>query len=317
MTTDNELQFLETYAREQFTGAGRIVDLGCWFGATTMSLARGLAANRSARAHRTIEAFDLFEWHEWMDAVVQQVSLPRRFKNGESFYEDVQELLRPYGSLVRAEKRDLLRYVPPPVPIEFLFIDAMKSWDLAQTIVSGFFPLLIARTSYVVQQDFAYYFPEIATNHLIMWYLRDHFRCVHHVPQSCSVVFRCIKQPQASALPVFTPKLFTPETIEEAYEYSLACVSPYARTMVGVAKLNFLIEQGHDEASREQMQRLTRCSSELSEPMLAEVKRAVAKRSLEQKFTVNWLAEIDNWATSLSKTMTGRSADDRPAGTEV
>jgi hypothetical protein len=303
MTTDNELQLLETYAREEFTGAGRIVDLGCWYGATTLSLVRGLASNRRATTHRTIEAFDLFEWYEWMDPIAAQLSLPRRYSSGESFYEDVRELLRPHGSLVRAEKQDLLLYMPPPIPIEFLFVDAMKNWDLAQKIVSRFFPLLIRGTSYVVLQDFAYYYPEIATNHLIMWYLRDYFRCVHHVPRSCSVVFRCVEQPRVSALPVFAPSLFTPGMIEEAYEYSMTCVSPEARIMVDVARLNFLVEQGHSEASMEQVKRLARCSGELSEPMLAEVRRVVARCAAEQRACDNWLTEIDDWAASLSKAL--------------
>jgi len=302
MTTDNELHFLETYARDQFTGKGKIVDLGCWYGATTLSLARGLAANRRAAAHRTIEAFDLFEWHEWMDPIAQRVSLPRRFANGQSFYDDVKELLRPYGSLVQVEKQDLSVYVPPAIPVEFLFIDAMKSWDLARNIVSGFFPLLIAETSYVVQQDFAYYFPEMANNHLIMWYLRDHFERVHHVPRSCSVVFRCVKQPTASTLPAFTPSLFSPEMIDDAYEYSVACVSEEMRVMVEVAKLNFLIEQGdsYGDAVLRQMKRITSFSEQLTDPMLAEVRSVAARSASERRLSDDWLAEIDEWARSFA-----------------
>ena len=302
MTTDNELHFLETYARDQFTGRGKIVDLGCWYGATTLSLARGLAANRHATAHRTIEAFDLFEWHEWMDPIAQQVSLPRRYANGQSFYDDVKELLRPFGSLVRVAKQDLSGYVPPPVPVEFLFIDAMKNWDLARNIVAGFFPLLMPKTSYVVQQDFGYYFPENATNHLIMWYLRDHFEFVHHVPQSCSVVFRCIKQPEASNLPDFSPSLFSAEMIEDAYEYSVACVSKEMRALVEVAKLNFLIEQGdrHGEAIRRQMKRIASFSGELTDPMLAEVRSVAARSVSEQRLPDDSAAEIDDWTKSLA-----------------
>jgi hypothetical protein len=299
MTTDNELQFLETYAREQFRGEGTIFDLGCWYGATTMSLARGLASNDRARAHRTIKAIDLFEWQEWMNPLAQE-SISKHYANGESFYEDVKALLRPYGDLVQVEKVDLMHYIPPASPVEFLFVDAMKNWELAQKIVSGFFPMLISGTSYVVQQDFAYYFSEMATNHLIMWYLRDHFRCEHHVPRSCSVVFRCVKQPKASALPQFVPGLFTLQMIEEAYEYSLACVSDDMRVMVDVAKLNFLIEQGdgHQDAIRRQMKRLAHYSTRLDEPMLPEVRRVAAKSGATHRLSSDGLAEINDWAAS-------------------
>src|SRR5689334_9235262 len=99
MTTDAELALLEAYARDEFTGAGRIVDLGCWFGATTLSLARGLAANSRAASNRTIEAFDLFRWEAWMNPSAERASLPRRYEVGESFHDDVKALLAPYEGL--------------------------------------------------------------------------------------------------------------------------------------------------------------------------------------------------------------------------
>jgi hypothetical protein len=74
----------------------------------------------------------------------------------------VRELLRSYAAVVRLERRDLL--VQPDVqeqPIEFLFIDAQKSWLLGQSIAQTFFPALVPGNSYVVQQDFVWYHPKI------------------------------------------------------------------------------------------------------------------------------------------------------------
>ena len=42
MTTQNELAFLRAYGKDLFTGLGKIIDLGCWFGATSAALAEGL-----------------------------------------------------------------------------------------------------------------------------------------------------------------------------------------------------------------------------------------------------------------------------------
>jgi predicted O-methyltransferase YrrM len=42
MTCENELAFLRYYAENKYTGTGEIVDLGCWFGATSIALAQGL-----------------------------------------------------------------------------------------------------------------------------------------------------------------------------------------------------------------------------------------------------------------------------------
>lgn len=298
MTTDAELCLLETYAREGYQGRGKIVDLGCWYGATTLSLARGLAGNRLAGPGPVIDALDLFEWHPWMDAVAGQTALPRRYAPGESFYADVLSLLSPYRDRVRVLKQDLCTYEPPADPVEFLFVDAMKDWGLAQAIVSRFFPLLMAGESYVVQQDFAYYLPEMATNHLIMWYLRRHFVCVHHVPRSCSVVFRCLRPPVTADLPAFEPSSFSREMVEEAYAYSLACVSADMRIFVEVSKLTFLIEQGRLDAADAQMRRLARSASTVTEPMLAEVERVARRAAAAGTVPVEWLIQVDRWTAA-------------------
>lgn len=298
MTSNNELCFLETYAREVFSGSGSIVDLGCWYGATTLSLARGLAARPGAAPANVINALDLFEWESWMDPIAKVVSLPRQYAAGQSFYEDVRDLLRPYAGMVTLRKQDLLSYQPPTTPIEFLFVDAMKSWDLAQAIVERFFPQLIPHHSYVVQQDFAYFHPLVATNHLIMWHLRDHFRCVYHVPDSCSVVFRCMRPCDAAGLPRFTPQMFTPSMVEAAYEYSLRQVQPNMRVMLETAKLCFLVQEGHAVEAVKQRKRLAKLDG-VSKAMLTQVEST----SRERLATANqagggseeWLREILGW----------------------
>jgi hypothetical protein len=298
MTSNNELCFLETYAREAFSGMGGIVDLGCWYGATTLSLARGLAARPRGAGAGTITALDLFEWQSWMDPIAEIVALPRRYAAGQSFYEEVRELLRPYAPFVKIEKRDLLAYSPPPAPIEFLFIDAMKSWELAQTIVSRYFPLLIPQRAYVVQQDFAWYHPVVATNHLIMWYLRDYFRCVYHVPDSCSVVYLCACPCEAAALPQFVPQFFTPGMVEEAYAYSLRCVQPNMRVMLEIAKLCFLIQEGRASEAVKQGRRLATLTG-VSSAMLNQVELAARERLTTATQagggSVEWLREILCW----------------------
>ena len=189
MTIPRELAFCESYARECFSGKGRMVDLGCWYGATTFSLARGLRRNWRARSNRIIEAFDLFLWNSWMDSVADHIKMPRMYEDGESFFHDVEKLLAPYRNVVRLYQQDLLEHEPEAKPVELLFVDAMKSWPLAKKIVTGFFPLLIPGVSVVVQQDFVFHNPIAATSHLLMWRMRDHFEWLHQIPGSGSVVF--------------------------------------------------------------------------------------------------------------------------------
>ena len=246
MTTNEELCFAETFARDVFTGSGKIVDLGCWFGATTIALARGLQHNSRAKNHRRIEAFDLFRWEDWMIPLARQWPLPRHLRPGDSFAKHVRELFTDWSTSVCVHEQDLLTYTAPPEPVEFLFVDAMKSWALADKITHEFFPLLIPGTSVVVQQDFVFQHPIVATNHLIMWYLRDHFRWLHHVPRSSSVAFQCVKP--ITTLPHFTPALFTPAMVEEAYAYARQCVSPTQWPTLEAVRQMFLTE--HQQASQ-------------------------------------------------------------------
>ena len=238
MTTPNELLFLSHYAREFYFGRGKIVDLGCWLGATTAALADGLLESRRSGGRGTIESFDLFQWDEWMNPIREAIGAKVEFTTGQCFYEYVRSNLERYGQLVAVHKADLSTYRPPDEwQIEFLFVDAMKNWELASSIASNFFPKLIAGESLVVQQDFAFYDPIVSTNHLLMWHLRDYFEPLHQVPGSCSMVFLTKNNPDARDIPVYTHDFFGPEEVEEAYRYCLPMVQESMRPALLVAKL--------------------------------------------------------------------------------
>lgn len=243
MVTDNELCFLETYARYSYTGAGKIVDLGCWLGATTLALARGVIDNQQHHWKRPIEAFDRFQWEAWMTPIAERLECPC-CREGESFLERTRETLRPYEHLIELRAVDLLMPISFGDPIEFLFVDAMKSWDLANAIVQVFFSQLIAGRSLVVQQDFAYHHPVGATNHVLMWMLRDFMIPVYHVPGSSSVVFFVKRAPQKHELPSLDHSSVTKETARQAWEHSLGMVTNDAMREVHLCEVLFFIERG-------------------------------------------------------------------------
>ena len=276
MTIPRELAFCESYARECFSGRGRIVDLGCWYGATTFSLARGLTRNRRAKENRVIDAFDLFIWKKAMDPVAARLQMPVRYRDGESFYDDVRKLLEPYDKVVRLHQQDLMEYRPTSVPVEFLFIDAMKSWPLAEKIVRDFFPLLIPGTSLVVQQDFVFHHPAAAIIHLLMWRLRDHFEWFHQVPRAGSVVFVSKKRIEADALPELAPETFTLAEIEQAYDYSLGCVlEEHGRVHIQAAKLLFLVERGYYKGALKHAQGLVENKIKFREHVLVDARQII------------------------------------------
>jgi hypothetical protein len=250
MTTHNELCFLESHARWSFTGSGSIIDLGCWLGATTMVLARGLSQNTTASDHRVVEGIDRFIWEPWMMAETARLGVRLPYRGGDDFLPDVERPVASYGPLVRLRQVDLLNYAPPPgEPIEFLFIDAMKSWDLADHIARAFFPRLIPGRSLIVQQDFGYHHPLAATAHLMMWRLRHAFQFVHHVPGSSSVAYVSTRRLTPGDIPRMAPKEFKARDVDEAFEYSLRCVPGDLWAAVLACKIAYLLERGRHRAA--------------------------------------------------------------------
>lgn len=248
MTTQNELCFVECFAREAFTGKGRIVDLGVWYGATTAALARGLQQNAHANRNRCVEAFDLFTWQKWMTRHAHRVEHLGVHEENESFLADVRNLLRAYADVVRLEERDLsMTPTRPEAPIEFLFVDAQKSWRLGQAIGEAFFPALVPNSSYVVQQDFVWYHPTVLSIHMLMWYLRDHFEFVHHVPGSCSVAFRCTKAMDLAEGSLPGPESFTSDMINEAYDWCLGHAEIARHDYLKAGKLFLLVDRAEYE----------------------------------------------------------------------
>jgi hypothetical protein len=173
-----------------------------------------------------------------MNPIQKAIGGQVEFQSGECFYDRVQKNLARYGNLVSVHKVDLTSYRPPDDwQIEFLFIDAMKNWDLAKSIATNFFPKLLSRDSLVVQQDFAFHHPTVCTNHLMMWHLRNFFEPLHHVPDSCSVVFSTRKTPSRSDLHEYSIDSFDETDVVEAYRHCVPMVQESMRSSLGVAKL--------------------------------------------------------------------------------
>lgn len=280
MTTPNELTFLRAYGRDLFSGSGKIIDLGCWFGATTAALAEGLSENPRTSDNEIIEAYDLFDWEGWMEPIKDQIGMKVELAPGECFFSIVQGNLSAYGSQVNLHKQDLALFEPPADwKIEFLFVDAMKNWSLADIIAKSFLPKMIDGESLIVMQDFAFFDPIVATNHLVMWHLRDFFIPLHHVPDSCSMVFVTNKTPALSDLMPYAASAFSEADVAAAYAYCMPLVQESMRTSLKVARLchHLLCQQqqgalhaidalAQDVLSKPMKETIQRCCTETYDP---------------------------------------------------
>jgi hypothetical protein len=251
MASVEEQAWLYHFARHEYRGDGEIVDLGCWFGASTIALAAGLAENREVTARTArLQAFDLFRWEQWMEDSLAGTPLIDTLREGDSFLPQFEEQIAPWRSWIQVFPGDLtVLGWPLAKPIELLFNDAAKSWALANAIKRDFFPSLLPGVSVVVEQDFSHYFTPWV--HLLQFRLREHFEPLLAIPFSASMAFRVLSIPPADQLAhSFSFEDFPEEEITAAFERSLSLVARPMRPNVWASRVMLEIHRGRPETAR-------------------------------------------------------------------
>jgi hypothetical protein len=243
MVSLEERKFLRWYAEKMFTGAGEIVDLGCWLGASTLPLLEGISQNPNpaAKQHK-VYAYDRFIWEGWMPLA----GFGTLYANGQSFVQEFRKIVAPWTDSVVVQEGDLTKLTWPGNPIEFLFIDAMKSWELARAITLNFFPHFVPGVSLLVQQDFYHYYESWI--HLLMYRLRDYCLPWHAIPESSSFVFRVAKQMDARILEKACDfSAFDRNEIDAAFAYSTQLYEQSRRSELMAAKVMLYIHFANEE----------------------------------------------------------------------
>lgn len=255
MTSLTERRYFQDYAAGRYTGRGALVDLGCWLGSTTIPLAAGLAANRHPETgQRCVQAFDLFTWEEWMEPIVQGTPLAGRFAQGDSFRDEFEVRCARWRDRIEVCSCNLASFAWTSGPIEFLLVDAMKSWPLANAIARTFFPHLIPGLSLVVHQDFSHYYTSWI--HLQMYRLRRYFEPVADLDSSCSLVFRLTRPlPDRLLESELAFADYSEEEIEAAFALSRSQVASAKHPAIEAARLMTYLHAGQEEKAAMMLRR--------------------------------------------------------------
>jgi hypothetical protein len=188
MVSPAEMAFFSESAARSIGRAGAIVDLGCWMGSTSVSLAQGIQGRgpHSDDRNAKVLGFDRFVWEEWMPA-----HLPYGiYYPGESFLPEARRVARDYGGgLVELVPADLSLYEWSGGPIKILLVDAMKSESVARQIACTFYPSLLMG-GLLIHQDFKHYYTSWI--HVLQYRLREYFRLDASVPKSGTVAFEVL-----------------------------------------------------------------------------------------------------------------------------
>jgi hypothetical protein len=244
MTSREERSYVKDYAKNDYTGQGEIVDLGCRLGSLILSLAIGLEENKQVNSQGIIiHAYDLFRWESWMSAKVIGTDLENKYQTEDNFLDSFLTQINPYQNQVKVYEGDLKTMIwDKDKPIEFLLVDAMKNWDLTNHIFQEFCPALIPNISVIHYQDFCHY--RCGWIHLIMYRLKDYFEPIFYVPKG-SIIFNYIKQiPSEYLQKTYSLDDFSHYEITQAFDYSLSIVPSEAKANILAAKIMVLINLG-------------------------------------------------------------------------
>jgi SAM-dependent methyltransferase len=243
MLTYGERALLYSLGRDLKPGM-RIVDAGCFLGGSTAALALG-ASEVLPEPRPVIHSYDLFRVDH--SARTHYPTLIGDREIGADLlpvFESVvgEDLLR----FVDVHPGDLLEQRWGDDPIDLLFVDVAKTWDLSDHVAHQFFPALVPGRGVLVQQDYVHeWLPWI---HITMQLLDRCFERVAVVPGSPSVVFRCTRTVKPADLPVHLRDL--PDArLEHLFDDAVAHYDGEDRSILECARAVLLAElHGGDRA---------------------------------------------------------------------
>ena len=246
MTSHQEQDYFEMYTSSIYTGTGEIVDLGSWFGATTIKLAKGLSKREKLKNFRKIHAFDRFIWKKSWEKYKENCMYT--YEDGESFLSEFSKRISPWKHLIEIHAGDLNNYKWQGSKIEFLLIDAMKGWDVTNSIMKNFFPYLIPYQSYIVQQDFKHYYTSWI--HLLTFRFKEHFELITSIPSSSSVVFKYLEPiPENLLKKTYSFDEFSNKEVDDAFNYSISLVPVAEQANIIAAKMMLFIHKNQKETA--------------------------------------------------------------------
>jgi SAM-dependent methyltransferase len=237
MLLPDELRLLHHAAEYYYTGAGAIVDAGCFLGGSTVALADGLRRNtRASYAGRgkPVQTFDRFEVEDWTRGSFFPADTPA----GASFRNQFDHNVAPYADLVDVHEGDVTDHPWTGGPIEILFIDLAKHWTVCDWVTWQWFPHLIPGRSLVIQQDYLYH-QWNGWLHVTMEFYAEYFEYVCDTSFD-SVVFRNTRLIPASVLRRTTVASLTTAAKSELMMRAANRFTGAQRELILAARMHFL-----------------------------------------------------------------------------
>jgi hypothetical protein len=216
MIHPDERRMLYTLTRDYFSGAGRIIDGGAFLGTSSLALGFGLR-DRGYKKEPVIDSFDMFTLDPYgLEHYIDRTGpfKKRPLKVGDSIRFLYEKNVAPVADYICIHEGNLLEEPWKSGPIEILFSDVSKSWELNDHIIRNWIAALIPETGILIQQD------QVQEYHvwvaITMEILADYFETIDFTPFS-SMVYRLKSAIPAQVLEKCMRANITDEELEHYY----------------------------------------------------------------------------------------------------
>ncbi|HYO84143.1 MAG TPA: hypothetical protein VES20_22250 [Bryobacteraceae bacterium] len=281
-----ELALLHHLARDHYRGCGAIVDAGTLLGLSAHAMSRGLLANPevSDKAKR-IFSFDLF-LSEGMGEHVAGAD-----PGTGSVLDRFLQVNRDCLDCCVISPGDLLAMRWSAGPVEIVFIDVAKTWELNRWVVQHWFSCLAER-AWVVQQDYIYFHQYWIA--LTMQAFSAYFERVEEV-FGATVLFRATHRIPASELRIDLQSLPLSRKIE-LLDLAIGNSSASAGEVLKCGKAYCLLEHGELGEARRTLSAVIPCDS----PVPARNFRGIAESNQRMVAEMLEAAESARRVTSIA-----------------
>lgn len=152
MLSKAERRLLYTLARD-FAVDGAVVDAGCFLGGSSAALLAGQRDRPVPWSGPPVESYDLFR--------VEEFTIPKFFPEkesriGESFRRRYDAHMARFAMPHVVHEGDITEIGWSGGPIDVLFLDVLKSWEINDAVLRDFFPSLVPGRSVIVHQDYGW-----------------------------------------------------------------------------------------------------------------------------------------------------------------
>src|SRR5437588_1179773 len=152
MLSKDERRLLYSLARDYASGDAAIVDAGCFLGGSTAALLAGVRDRPKRWTGPPVASYDLFQ--------AEAYTLRKFFGDdpsirvGDSFRERFDTNLAQFDVPHLVYQGDITKIGWSGEPIDILFLDVLKSWEINDAVLRHFFASLVPGRSVIVHQDY-------------------------------------------------------------------------------------------------------------------------------------------------------------------